>query len=375
MKKTESIKVIKDIRNIASTLDKTKLFNREPEEINKILQVLSYAENFDSGYGLRLRNTWQDYKDKGLERQNLFNEFKEKIVLLALDIENYFKNSTGEEKEDKTGGMYIKKQIIGGFKKKKEPFNYKKLLVLFDELNQNYREKRTYSCLMLIRAIIDHIPPMLGYVSFNEIVNNYPLPQTDKAYAKNLLEAKKIVDDVLHRPISKSKDLLSFNDIPPKIFLNSILQLCLESKEKEIKKNKPELEVTKKSTTKKTVAPPIVEARRLSAGNVNGGYRVEIILTNKGKELAILKSLEITGVPPQDLTYMKTLSTGENAKVRVQLENTELRKGLIKEPHFAVIYKDIYENNYKSKYRINLGERDDKQYNFGSLTDFNFFEV
>lgn len=54
-----------------------------------------------------------------------------------------------------------------------------KLLALINELNDNYQDERTYATHALLRAILDHVPPILGQPSFTAVVNNYPWTRTD----------------------------------------------------------------------------------------------------------------------------------------------------------------------------------------------------
>ena len=62
----------------------------------------------------------------------------------------------------------------------------------------------------MLRAILDHIPPMLGCADFTAMANNYPWSRTDKGYMRNLKEVRLQGDDVLHRQISKKGDVLRF---------------------------------------------------------------------------------------------------------------------------------------------------------------------
>jgi hypothetical protein len=78
----------------------------------------------------------------------------------------------------------------------------------------------------VLRAILDHIPPLLGCSTFTAAANNYPWSRTDKAYMKRLLDFKLQADDALHRQISAQTDLLSLGDIPPRAMINRLLQEC-----------------------------------------------------------------------------------------------------------------------------------------------------
>jgi hypothetical protein len=78
----------------------------------------------------------------------------------------------------------------------------------------------------VLRAILDHIPPVLGCTTFMAAASNYPWSRTDKAYMKRLLDFRLQADDAMHRQISAQTDLLSLGDIPPRAWINRLLQEC-----------------------------------------------------------------------------------------------------------------------------------------------------
>lgn len=373
MKKTESKKISKDIRQIALELDKLELFRREPNATEKILKVLSYADSFDGEYGQRLRNDWQDYKDGGLEREVPFGDFNEKILQLAIDIETYF---SSDSLEPDTNNKYIKQSIYDSLDTSNRGFDYKKLRDLLVEIDNNYQSKNVYSCLTLIRAVIDHIPPLLGFKTFKQLTNNYPFSQTDKAYAETLLANKQMLHDVLHRPISQYEDLFEFSDIPEKMYLNRLLQICLEGDIHASQLSRVDVKLSKESKgrQKGTNPPPIVDTTIQSVSSSGQRYTVSLSVMNKGQELAILKSLKITDGHVLDLGTFRTLGPNESAGLKIELYGTEFRNNS-RDAKLSVLYSDIYGNDYKSTYNIEKKKRADGLYNFKAISDFNFFKV
>jgi hypothetical protein len=105
-------------------------------------------------------------------------------------------------------------------------FDPVKLARLVDELNDNYSRGNAYAAHALLRAILDHVPPMLGCASFQAVANNHPWSRTDKNYARRLHDFKLQADDALHRQISARTDLLGMDDMPPRVWVNRILQEC-----------------------------------------------------------------------------------------------------------------------------------------------------
>jgi hypothetical protein len=105
-------------------------------------------------------------------------------------------------------------------------FDVTKLLGLIDELNVNYVGRHTYASHALLRAILDHIPPILGCAHFAAVANNYLWGQSDKKHIKRLADFRGQADDALHRQISANPDVLEFEDIPASVCVNRLLQEC-----------------------------------------------------------------------------------------------------------------------------------------------------
>jgi hypothetical protein len=103
-----------------------------------------------------------------------------------------------------------------------------KLVKLVTELNDNYGRGNAYSAHALLRAVLDHIPPLLGCADFKAAVNNYSWSRTDRSYARRLQDFKLQADDALHRQIAKRTDDLGIDDLPPRVWVNRVLQECAD---------------------------------------------------------------------------------------------------------------------------------------------------
>lgn len=270
--------------------------------------------------------------------------------------------------------LYIRDEIIEAIKQKKDKFNYKKLLKLIGELNKNYLDSNVFSTLALIRAITDHIPPLLGYENFEELANNYKWGKTDRNYVFTLLRKRPISDDSLHRPISKSEDLIEVDNIPDKIFLNRLLQECIDKTVAEGFKHKKTLKNDKQPAKKVAKDPnlrPLVTAEITSLRGGSDGYFAEFNLVNVGKGLAILKEIIIGGttVPFR----APTLSEKEKYHIVTgNLEGTPLRIGTISKPKLEIVYENINMEIFRTTYDIELKNREDKKYNIDKFTNPKF---
>jgi hypothetical protein len=131
------------------------------------------------------------------------------------------------------GNAYVDEKITGALRAKAEngKFDLSKLLALTEELNESYANKQTYSCLALVRAILDHVPPIFGCGSFDDMVRSYSSPtwtRTDKDHAKSLRDCRGLGHDALHRMISKNVDPLSMEDVPAPARLRVLLREVVE---------------------------------------------------------------------------------------------------------------------------------------------------
>lgn len=89
------------------------------------------------------------------------------------------------------------------------PFDTVKLAQMLAELNRAYESHSFLSCIFLIRAILDHIPPIFGLGKFAEIANNYAGGGKSFRESMQHLEnsSRKIADSYLHLHI-RPKEVL-----------------------------------------------------------------------------------------------------------------------------------------------------------------------
>jgi hypothetical protein len=126
------------------------------------------------------------------------------------------------------GLLYVHEKVIKAIHAKdgQSAFDVTKLIALVDELNDNYSRSNTYASHALLRAILDHIPPILGQPHFDAVANNYRWTKTDKKYVQQLAAFRAQGDDALHRQISANADLLGFDDMPKSVCVDQLLLEC-----------------------------------------------------------------------------------------------------------------------------------------------------
>ena len=86
-------------------------------------------------------------------------------------------------------------------------FDLSKLIRLCEELNTVFQHENYLSVAMLVRAILDHVPPIFGYKTFIEVVNNYGGKSLKKSLQNLQNSSRNIADAHLHEPIRQKESL------------------------------------------------------------------------------------------------------------------------------------------------------------------------
>src|SRR3989344_5695220 len=117
-------------------------------------------------------------------------------------------NIVGNSENKKS--YYVENTIILSLSElKSEKYDLTKLIKMCKELNYNYSLGNYLSCGMLIRAILDHVPPIFGKNSFTEVVNSYGTKSFKDIVSPLEETARKISDSYLHNFIQKKEILPS----------------------------------------------------------------------------------------------------------------------------------------------------------------------
>lgn len=124
-----------------------------------------------------------------------------------------------------SGSPYrISQQCIDALSKLKSPnFNFKKLNELVQELNSNMSKGNYYSVSMIIRAIIDHVPPLFEVTKFSEYANSHNKPSVKSMMLKLNETSRKIADISLHDQIGKKELILTQTQVNVFVELETLL--------------------------------------------------------------------------------------------------------------------------------------------------------
>jgi hypothetical protein len=88
-------------------------------------------------------------------------------------------------------------------------FDFRKLVRMCEEINAAYDLQCYYAAAMLIRGVLDHVPPVFGCKTFSEVANNYAGGGRSFKDTMHHMEnaSRKVADAHLHMPIRKSETL------------------------------------------------------------------------------------------------------------------------------------------------------------------------
>lgn len=135
-------------------------------------------------------------------------DFPEELKRFIFEIKKAAKSSSSVLTSDSKVGFYVENSTILQLSEvKSEEFDLTRLIKLCKELNDNYSLGNYLSCGMILRSILDHIPPVFKMKNFDEVSSNYG-SKSFKDVVRPLQEStKKIADSYLHTQIRKKEIL------------------------------------------------------------------------------------------------------------------------------------------------------------------------
>ena len=110
---------------------------------------------------------------------------------------------------------YVNNQRIDDLSRlKQSKFDLCRLLQICHELNLANQNRQYLSIALLTRALLDHIPPIFGCRSFDEISNNYQGTKSFKESMQHLQNSsRKIANSFLHTQIRNKEVLPNFTQV------------------------------------------------------------------------------------------------------------------------------------------------------------------
>lgn len=90
---------------------------------------------------------------------------------------------------------------------KSDIFDLTKLIQLCEELNSSFENENYLAVAMLVRAILDHVPPIFGFRTFIEVSSQYGGKSLKKSLQNLQNSSRNIADAHLHEPIRRKESL------------------------------------------------------------------------------------------------------------------------------------------------------------------------
>lgn len=209
---------------IESQLLKTNLLNIDEVTVKFVMDKVNAKENhfyykgkFYSISNLRKIIVFENKKDLDekliIATAKKHNEYYETVIgnyvselfllKIGYDLTSKFQQNTNEVESI----FFINPDRIEELRKFKGGLDLSKLIRLCEELNFNFANQNYYSVAMLGRAIIDHIPPIFGMKTFNEVANSHGSKSIRGSLMHLNNSMRNISDGMLHSNIRKTESL------------------------------------------------------------------------------------------------------------------------------------------------------------------------
>ncbi|WP_410771961.1 hypothetical protein [Fontibacillus sp. BL9] len=202
----------------------------DPDEISNVIYVFSifikkfkyYASRIDDEF---LRKTIGDIDTRVSTIYEVYDIFSD-VRPIMQDVKDYI--SEPSYSTQASNDLYVSRTIITSLLDvKNENFDLKKLVQLCIEINSNYHKGNYISVSLLIRALINYIPPIFDSKTFQQVVANSS--RSIKEILKQLDEnLRDIADFHTHQIIRRREELPTKNQLEPykgnlEILLHEIL--------------------------------------------------------------------------------------------------------------------------------------------------------
>lgn len=104
--------------------------------------------------------------------------------------------------------LYVSPDRINELKAlKSKSYDLLRLIKLCEEVNICYQSECYLAVTMLVRAILDHVPPIFGFNTFTEVANNHGGRSTRRSFLNLQNSSRNISDSYLHQVV-RAKEIL-----------------------------------------------------------------------------------------------------------------------------------------------------------------------
>ena len=111
-------------------------------------------------------------------------------------------------------------------------FDFSRLVRICEEINSSYAQKNYMATSILLRVLIDHVPPLLGFNTFKEIASSYPGKSLKNTFQRLENGCRSISDGLLHQTIRRKESLPTLDQVNYSadidVLLGEIIRKCEE---------------------------------------------------------------------------------------------------------------------------------------------------
>lgn len=86
-------------------------------------------------------------------------------------------------------------------------YDFLRLIRICEEINSNYKNMNYLATGALLRVLLDHVPPLLGFITFREVASNYPAKSLKGTFQHLENGCRNISDGILHQTIRRKESL------------------------------------------------------------------------------------------------------------------------------------------------------------------------
>jgi len=177
-----------------------KVFGNDSTYIQDLKQI-KYRPSGPFFAGIKV--DWETPFEKGLKK------FRTLLSVMIEDKKLGPLNTTTPihlDDDNHTQFMFVDANRISELENLTHPqFDFRRLLTYCKELNDNYERSNYLSAAMLGRSILDHVPPVFGCATFDQVVGTHGGKSFKKSMDHLNTSMRSIADSYLHLQIRKKE--------------------------------------------------------------------------------------------------------------------------------------------------------------------------
>ena len=174
--------------------------------------------------GVPLRDVLHDMGMHKARPMEFYSQYAEPPLPLTFSPADRTLTEDSQSKTEGSGPYVSDSRILQIASLTSQDFDFTRLVALLHELNSAARSNNYLSVAFLVRAVIDHVPPIFGLRTFIEVVNNYRASASLKRHMEHLQKSlRNVADAYLHETIRSREELPHFSQVDFRSALDHVL--------------------------------------------------------------------------------------------------------------------------------------------------------